>query len=131
MDYFNLEDSTVNETFFAALEELYPLSDQQYRCKTISDLDYVKLGCLRCLSSATTGNEFIQEHALKTLDFYEVSHFFKALKSKRRLKNLISLNFLLQDYSKTYLTDAFDDCSELDNFDIYAGDGHYQHAACF
>jgi len=131
MDYSDLDNSTVNETFFAVLEELYPLSDQQYHCKTISDLDYAKLGCLRCLSSATSGNEFIQEHALKTLEVYEVNHFFKALKSKRRLKNLISLNFLLQNYSKSHLTDIFNSCSELNNFDIYAGDGHYQHAACF
>jgi len=94
MDYSDLDNSTVNETFFAVLEELYPLSDQQYH-------------------------------------FYEVNHFFKALKSKRRLKNLISLNFLLQNYSKSHLTDIFNSCSELNNFDIYAGDGHYQHAACF
>ena len=131
MDYTNLENTTLNHAFFAPIESVYPHSEKQYACTTISDLEYAKLGILRCLSPATTGNEFIQDHGLKTSDYYEVSHFFKSLKSKRRLNNLTSINTLLKDINNELLPDAFESCPELDNFDIYAGDGHYQHAACF
>ncbi len=131
MDYTNLENTTLHSAFFNSIETVYPDSEKQYDCSTISDLDYAKLGILRCLSSATTGNEFIQNHGLETSEFYEVSHFFKALKSNRRLTNLISINDLLRNITKELLPDSFDHCSELENFDIYAGDGHYQHAACF
>lgn len=131
MAYTNLENTTLNKTFFAPAEQVYPLSQKQYNCATIPDLDYAKLGILRCLSSATTGNEFIQNHGLETSEFYETSHFFKALKSKRRLSNLTSINTRLKDTAKGTLPDAFAHCPELDNFDIYAGDGHYLHAACF
>lgn len=131
MDYTNLENTTLNHAFFAPIESVYPQSEKQYNCATISDLDYAKLGILRCLSPATTGNEFIQDHGLKTADIYEVSHFFKTLKSDRRLSNLTSLNALLKETNKELLPDIFAHCSELDNFDIYAGDGHYQHAASF
>jgi len=131
MDNTNRKNTTLSESFFAPISSVYPQSDKQYDCATISDLDYAKLGTLRCLSSATTGNEFIQEHGLDSNEFYEVSHFFKALKSERRLTNLRSLNSLLNTISSQRLPDAFEHCSELDNFDIYAGDGHYQKAACF
>lgn len=131
MDYHNLENTTLNHTFFAPIEHVYTYSEKQYACTSISDLDYAKLGILRCLSKATTGNEFIQDHNLESAENYDVSHFFKALKSKRRLANLTSLNLLLKSITKEHLPDAFAHCHELDNFDIYAGDGHYQHAACF
>ena len=131
MEYSNLENTSLHQTFFSPLEAIYPASNKQYSCNTISDVNFAKLGCLRCLSSATTGNEFIQDHALETSEFYDVSHFFKALKSKRRLANLVSMNSLLNEYSKPLLPDAFESCAELQNFDIYAGDGHYQQASCF
>ena len=131
MAYPNLENTSLNDAFFSPLREVYLDSEKQYSCNTISDLDFVKLSCLRCISSAISGNEFIQNHALETSIVYSVSHFFKALKSNRRLENLISMNTLLSKYSQTLLPDAFEKYPELDNFDIYAGDGHYQKAACF
>ena len=131
MAYPNLENQTVNNTLFSPVEQVYPLSEKRYDCKTIPDLDFAKLGVLRCLSSAVTGDEFIQNHALETAEFYETSHFFKTLQSKRRLANITSLNSLIKGTAKEILPDAFDRCEELDNFDIYAGDGHYLQAACF
>ena len=41
------------------------------------------------------------------------------------------MNQLLSTISTQILPDAFAHCTELDGFDIYAGDGHYQSAACF
>ena len=131
MDYSNLENTTVAQQFFAPLKAVYHQSNRQYECRTISDLDFTKLGILRSLTASTTGHEFIQDHAQFTKEFYSVSHFFKALKSKRRLDNLTSINNLLSQVSDQVLPDAFMLCPELDNFDIYAGDGHYLKPACF
>jgi hypothetical protein len=39
------------------------------------------------------------------------------------------MNGLLLDFMRTHLCDPFARFQELDDFDIYAGDGHYHHAA--
>jgi hypothetical protein len=59
------------------------------------------------------------------------SHFFKALKSPRRLANITSLNGLLAQPMKRRIADPYAQCKELDDWDLYAVDGHYHQAACF
>jgi len=76
--------------FFAPLENVYPKSERKYNCSVLSDLDYTVLGILRCLTHAKTGHEFLQDHAEKGGRDENPDLFFKALKSKRRLKNLLT-----------------------------------------
>src|SRR5665647_1293750 len=90
-----LLDTEFSQRFFADISALYPDSARQYGCTGISDLDYCQLGVLRCLSSATTGQQFLQHHADENVADIEPGHFFKALKSPRRLQNITSLNDLL------------------------------------
>ncbi|MFK5924234.1 MAG: hypothetical protein QM496_18815 [Verrucomicrobiota bacterium] len=68
---------------------------------------------------------------METDKHYDPSHLFKALKSKRRLANLKSLNQQLNRIGHRLLPDAFEHYPELGGFDIYAGDGHYLQAAGF
>ncbi len=117
--------------FFADVFQLYPQSSRQYRCTDIPDIHYCQLGVLRCLSSSTTGHEFLQFHADQGLANIEPGHFFKALKSPRRLANITSLNDLLAGPMKHRIPDPYAQCAELDDWDIYAIDGHYHKAACF
>jgi hypothetical protein len=56
---------TLNSLFFNNLINIYPSSNHAYHCTSISDLDFAKLGILRCVSSAKTGHEFLQDHAEK------------------------------------------------------------------
>ena len=72
-----------------------PQSSRQYRCTDISDIRYSQLGVLRCLSSSTAGQEFLQVHADQGVANIEPGHFFIALKSSRRLANITSFNELL------------------------------------
>lgn len=126
--YLNSEFSS---RFFADIFQLYPQSSRQYRCTDISDIHYSQLGVLRCLSSSTTGQEFLQFHADQGIANIEPSHFFKALKSPRRLANITSLNDLLTGPMTRRIADPYSQCAELADWDLYAVDGHYHHAACF
>ena len=83
-------DNEFSSRFFADVFQLYPQSSRQYRCTDISDIHYCQLGVLRCLSSSTAGQEFLQFHADQGITNIEPGHFFKALKSPRRLANITS-----------------------------------------
>lgn len=124
-------DNEFAARFFADVLESYPQSSRQYRCTDISDIHYCQLGVLRCLSSSTTGQEFLQFHADQGIANIEPSHFFKALKSPRRLANITSLNDLLAGPMTRRIADPYAQCQELADWDLYAVDGHYQQAACF
>ncbi len=124
-------NSEFSSRFFADVFQLYPQSSRQYRCTEISDIHFCQLGVLRCLSSSTTGQEFLQFHADQGIANIEPSHFFKALKSPRRLANITSLNDLLAGPMNARIFDPYSQCAELADWDLYAVDGHYQRAACF
>ena len=124
-------DNEFSARFFNDILQLYPLSSRQYRCTDISDIHYCQLGVLRCLSSSTSGQEFLQFHVDQGQADIAPSHFFKALKSRRRLANITSLNDLLADPMKQRIPDPYAQCEELQGWDIYAVDGHYHKAACF
>jgi hypothetical protein len=124
-------DNEFSARFFDDIIQLYPRSSRQYRCTDISDIHYCQLGVLRCLSSSTSGQEFLQFHADQGLANIAPSHFFKSLKSPRRLANITSLNDLLAEAMNHRVPDPYAQCEELDGWDIYAVDGHYHKAACF
>lgn len=67
---------TLNSLFFKDLIDIYPASERAYRCASISDIDYAKLGILRCISHAKTGQEFLQHHADKGQADIDPGHFF-------------------------------------------------------
>jgi hypothetical protein len=112
------------------LEELYPKSQRQYRCHEFSDLEFLQVGVLRCLSHAKSGHEFLQHHADLTSRHIAVDLFFKALQSKRRGENLASVNHLMAGMMHEGLEDSFAAHEELKDFDLYAADGHYHQHAC-
>ena len=124
-------DNEFSTRFFADVFQLYPQSSRPYRCTDISDIHYCQLGTLRCLSSSTSGQQFLQFHADQGIANIEPSHFFKALKSPRRLANITSINDLLAGPMKQRIADPYAQCEELNGWDIYAVDGHYHHAATF
>ena len=101
--------------FFAPITQIYPDSARQYHCTSISDIHYCQLGVLRCLSSSTTGHEFLQHHADQNVVNIDPDHFFKALQSSRRLLNITSLNDLLAERMKQHIPDPYAQCPELDS----------------
>jgi len=131
MAYHNQLNTDFSNEFFKPIFEVYSRSFKQYQCTGISDVNYCQLGSLRCISSAKTGHEFLQIHADQEVADIEVGHFFKALKSKRRLTNLTSINQLLAENLTKKCNDPLAQFSELDQWEVNLVDGHYQKAACF
>ena len=109
--------------------EAYLNSEKQYDCQTITDLDFLEMGIMRCLTASETGREFLQHHGDHDRADIDVNHFFKALKSKRRIANIGSVNSLLKDMVKQSVEDPFASIPELDGFAVYAGDGHFHTGA--
>jgi len=126
-----LDHLALSELFFKPLFELYPATDSQHLCHELSDLDYLKLGVSRCISSAKSGNDFLQTYRKDDGQKVGVPHFFESLKSKRRLGNLASMNELMKGYLATRLPDDLEPIEELKKWHLFAADGHYHKAALF
>ena len=124
-------ETSIHSVFFNPLVELYPLSDSPFDCPKISDLDFLKMGVSRCMSTAVSGHDFLQTYRTDAQEKVRVSNFFEALKSSRRLTNLTSMNQLLQFYLAERIHNELSKVEELKNWHLYAGDGHYHKAALF
>jgi hypothetical protein len=98
-------------------------------CPELSDPAWISLGIQRALHESATGRAFLQTHG-PDLDFCpNLSHYFHTLKSSRRLHLLQDVNQLLTRSLKEGLPDELALFPQLDNFDLYAGDGHWHQAA--
>jgi len=133
--FMNLKNPTSKSVFAKLIEPLGGLIDkskQKRKCKTLSDQQWIETGLLRILSQEISGRAFLQKLYDSGQMFISRSLFFETLKSKRRLKLCQEINFAVsKDISGSEMVDKdpFTHFSELDGFDIYAGDGHYHSAA--
>jgi len=121
--------SPVFRQLFSPVTEVYGESARRYDCTTITDLDFLEMGVARCLSESKTGRDFIQRHGDHDRLDVEFGHFFKSLKSERRIENLQSVNSLVEPLVGATVEDPYSAIPELDGFAVYAGDGHYHKAA--
>jgi hypothetical protein len=113
------------------LEGLIDKSKLKRKCKTLSDQQWIETGLLRILSQEISGRAFLQKLYDTGKILLSRSLFFESLKSKRRLKLCQEINSsVCKGIAESgSLKDPFALFSELDGFDIYAGDGHYHRAA--
>lgn len=102
-------------------------------CK-FSDRDFITMGCHRVLGSFQSGRDFLQHKLEVDGQSLARSTFFKALSSDRRFqltKDVSQGIFkVIQREMDSLGVDYFKDFSELDEYDIYAGDGHFIEHAC-
>jgi len=119
----------VFQRLFSPVVDVYPISERQYDCKTLSDLDFLEMGVIRCISDSQTGRDFIQRHGDHDRLEIDVDLLFKSLKSPRRIANLYSVNQLIEPWVAKAANDPFSEIPELEGFAIYAGDGHFHAAA--
>jgi hypothetical protein len=132
------ERKCANYEFFAPLMKAFlSLDKYKYECKTISDEGFLKSGVSRCLRNVISGREWVQlVQDLKivapeslSLPAAGVGNFFDSLKSNRRLQLVKSLaKTIVENQPGSLANDPFKAYPELDEFAIYAGDGH-SHAA--
>jgi len=121
----------VFQKLISPLQELLRNNHYSRSCPILTDLDWIETGVHRVISESTTGRGFLQKLGYMGRKI-SVSLFFQSLRSKRRLSHLKHCLGLLLGSMKERRKDQdpFRDYKELDNFEIYFGDGHFhQHAS--
>ena len=122
---------TVFEKLIQPISGLIDNCNYQRNCKTLSDQQWIETGLLRTICKESSGREFLQRLIDSGRSVIKRSHFFETLKSKRRLNLCREVSSAL--YHKLsdnkYISDPFSQFTELNDYDIYAGDGHYHSAA--
>ena len=103
-------------------------------CPELSDIDFIHLGILRCISPVDSGRHFLQT-ADEIHDHQRpLSTYFKSLKSPRRVTMLEAVEQQSYDlYSETLSSHRIDylkSFPELNGYTVLAADGHFIDHAC-
>ena len=116
----------------ALLAEKHPLWKRS--CPDFTDNDFIRFGLLRGISPVDSGRHFLQLTEEVIGEFCPHSTYYKALQSPRRMNMLKAIekqsyelhceNMKLEgvDYLKQFLA--------LDDYTVYAADGHFVDHAC-
>ena len=116
----------------ATLAERHPLWRRS--CPELNDVDFIRLGILRCISAVDSGRHFLQVTEEVHGELCPHSTYFKSLQSPRRALMLEAVekqsytihceNMALQgiDYLKLF--------PELNDYTVEAADGHFIDHAC-
>ncbi len=122
---------TVFGKLIQPLTGLVQQCNHKRKCNALTDQEWIETGLLRTLSQEPSGRAFLQKLFDSGRSVLKRSLFFETLKSKRRLKLCREVSLSL--YEKMRINNRQDDpfvrFAELDEYDIYAGDGHYHAAA--
>jgi hypothetical protein len=121
--------STVYDEFAAPALPLISACPAPRVCPELTDTAWVSLGLQRALHESPTGRGFLQTQEAAGQETPELTHYFHALKSSRRLQLLQELNERVVRDLQEILPDELAVFPQLDNFDIHAGDGHWHQAA--
>jgi hypothetical protein len=122
-----------NENMEQALAaERYPI--WQRSCPEMSDIDFIRLGLLRCISPVDSGRHFIQTTEEVHGELLPHSTYFKSLKSSRRTRMLEAIERqsyqILSDHLAASDIDYLKSFPELDEYTVEAADGHFIDHAC-
>lgn len=119
----------LHRRFFAPVWPCLEASPRQRQCQDYSDRDFLELGVSRVVMALDSGRDLLQRLGLLRENIPGRSNFFEALKSERRLSMVKDVAERLRRNCAGELPDALAQFSELDGFDVYAGDGHsHEHA---
>jgi hypothetical protein len=132
--FMTLKNPTSKTVLAKLIEPLTGLIDQcksKRKCNALTDQQWIETGLLRIISQQSSGRSFLQKLFDCGRIFVSRSLFFETLKSKRRLKLCQEVSFALyQNAAQQYCDkDQLAQYPELDDYDIFAGDGHYHAAA--
>jgi hypothetical protein len=126
-----MNDQNAKTIFMKPVLDSYVNLKSKRNNKAISDLDFIEMGIRRVMEHYASGRDFIQS-MIDEFNFEKLStdNFFKALKSPRRLKLMQELNkAIIENYQMLKHNDPFATIPELNEFKIYAGDGHFHSHA--
>jgi len=123
----------LNQSMVRALAaERFPLWKRA--CPELEDIDFIRLGILRCISTVDSGRHFLQSTEEIQGERLPLSTYFKSLKSVRRTNMLEALerqSYQLHcDTLVSQDVDYLKSFPELDDYTVEAADGHFIHHAC-
>ena len=121
--------SIVGVQFFKPLRRFLELARSRRNCPALPDELWLEAGIRRCLSLFQSGRDFLQDLADRHDTEINRTTFFESLKSKRRLALLTEILAQAQVHMRRSLPDPFATYKCLEDFDLYAGDGHFIAAA--
>lgn len=132
MDRFISNTSESYRRLRQPLDELLDEAQHQRSCPKVPDDDWIDTGLIRVLKHGISGRDFLQGVFNETSGEagLSVGQFFDALKSPRRRDHLRGLlDQYLKSAPRNHATlPGPADFPALDDFEIFAGDGHF-HAA--
>ena len=103
-------------------------------CPELEDIDFIRLGILRCISTVDSGRHFLQSTEEIQGEHLPLSTYFKSLKSVRRANMLEVLerqSYQLHcDALSSQGVDYLKSFPELDDYIVEAADGHFIDHAC-
>jgi len=125
-------EETVGTRFFAPARTAIESAKSKRSCPGFSDEDFILSGVGRVIASVSSGRDWIQQIKSWLGFSVTVSSFFQALRSKRRLAFSRDVDEHIRqqvDQTADPTWDPLAQHSELDGYEIYASDGHYEIAA--
>jgi hypothetical protein len=122
--------SIVSDEFFRPLLRLLDSSRFRRNCPALPDDLWLTSGVRRCLGLFQSGRDFLQDLAERHDTEILLTTFFESLKSRRRLALLSDVLAKSQMHMRREMPDPFAAFQSLNDFDLYAGDGHFIAAAC-
>lgn len=122
--------SIIREELFKPLFEFLPFAAHHRDCPALDDATWLEAGVRRCLGIFQSGRDFLQQLADLHHTEIRVSTLFESFKSTRRLRLLGELLAQSRSRMRRDMPDAFATFPCLDDFDLFAGDGHFIAAAC-
>jgi Transposase DDE domain len=120
---------SVTHSLFHPLHPLLGECAHQRACPELPDAAWLHLGLHRALQEVPSGRAYLQQHGFQFEHCPPLGHYFEALKSPRRLRLATELNGRLCQRIATTLADPLAEYADFDDFDLYAGDGHWHAAA--
>ena len=121
--------TTVSQHFFDPILQRLPTCQATRVCLKLPDDQWFSMVLTRVLHECKSGRAFLQEYGPRLPVCPEVGSFFEALKSKRRLRLADEINQSLQRELAQEKSGQLLTARILQDFEIYAGDGHWHGAA--
>lgn len=130
----DIENLSIKELINKLIEVGSDYTRNSRICTELSDQDLLSHCVERVLGDFQSGRDYLQHcDEVNNIKIARAT-FFKALKSKRRLGSIkdicAAVNKKISTYFSSINVNYLSDFPQLNDFDIYAGDGHYIQHAC-
>ena len=123
---------TVRNRFFAPVITAIESARSKRTCPEYSDRDFIISGVGRVISTVASGRDWVQKIRARLNFSVSVSSFFQSLRSRRRLAFTTEVDEHVRkqvDPARNTSRDPLSKHPELQDYEIYASDGHYEAAA--